>query len=158
MTLKILAFYISSLQSSWHFAFWILWRTKYPLNTNESATVAKNKKKSRQLNKALTLMSKKLSSRCFDPCKFHSPRLTTWGTRACLAERANSALPHEQDKTRHRSRHSSQALEASRQATSYPNTQLSFTSSLKEATQCWVAGGTKQPLSSPLLAMLALLD
>jgi len=32
MTLKILAFYISSLQSSWHFAFWILWGTKDPLS------------------------------------------------------------------------------------------------------------------------------
>ena len=32
MTLKILALCILSLQSSWHFAFWILWGTKHPLN------------------------------------------------------------------------------------------------------------------------------
>jgi hypothetical protein len=31
MTLKILVFCISSLQSSWHFVFWILWGTKHPL-------------------------------------------------------------------------------------------------------------------------------
>jgi len=31
MTLKILAFCISSLQSSWHFGFWILWGTKHPI-------------------------------------------------------------------------------------------------------------------------------
>jgi hypothetical protein len=31
MTLKFLAFCISSFQSSWHFAFCILWRTKHPL-------------------------------------------------------------------------------------------------------------------------------
>ena len=32
MTLKILVLCISSLQSSWHFVFWILWETKHPLN------------------------------------------------------------------------------------------------------------------------------
>jgi hypothetical protein len=31
MTLKILAICISSLQSSWHFAFYILWGTKHPI-------------------------------------------------------------------------------------------------------------------------------
>ena len=32
ITLKILAFCIPSFQSSWHFAFCILWGTKHPLN------------------------------------------------------------------------------------------------------------------------------
>jgi hypothetical protein len=35
MTLKILPFYILSLKSSWHFAFWILWGTKHPLDVGD---------------------------------------------------------------------------------------------------------------------------
>lgn len=105
----------------------------------------------------LTLMSKKLeSSRCFDPCKFTLEPMRAkilpfflWGrdwflvTLASPHYMGNKSLPSRANpfSSPTRARQNSpqvSTLEASRQAASYPNTQLSFTSSLNEAIQCWV--------------------